>query len=189
MLQCILRPNLPHLLSGPSAERTSRGGQQQLSNFVRSLTVERLKDRAVLTVHRKDLNSLLFCQGHNEMPRRYQCFLIGQRNVFAGIDGLNSRAYADHTHYSSQYNIHIIRSGCLDQPIHSRENPDIHIGHADRQLFGLFLIPHHCDGRLELTDLRLKYIHIGPRRKGSDLNISIVSHHFKGLSSDGSRRP
>ena len=149
------------------------------------LTVQALKNSAVLTVHRQDLYTLFLCQRHNNMAGRHQRLLVGERDIFSRLHGRNGGPYSNHADDGRHHDLRVRLHGRRDQPIHAAYH--LHRQIADRQSkrLRLLLFPHTDNLRMKLPDLFFQKYNINASRQSGYFYILLSSHHFQGLCSDG----
>lgn len=85
MLQRHRRRHSRHLLSTPAPKRTATGRQYHPANFSATTTLQTLKNRTVLAVHRNDLSTRFTGTLHQQTTSHHQRLLVRQRHTLARI--------------------------------------------------------------------------------------------------------
>ena len=127
VLQGICKRHMFQFFSFSSTEGTTGSCDQKLLNLRPLFPMKSLENSTVLTVYRKDLNSMLFCHRNDQMTCCYQCFFVCKGNVLARLDSLHCRTDSNHSHNSGNQNICLRHTCKLQKSLHTRHNFYIHI--------------------------------------------------------------
>ena len=79
-------------------------------------SLQTLKDCRVLTVNRKDLHAVFFCERYDQMSGRHQGLLVGQSQGLAGLEHRRFKRQRHLHHGAAQIEGLHFRSGFL--PVH-----------------------------------------------------------------------
>ena len=160
MLECILKPYILHLLSGPSSERAPGCCYYYPAYLSLIFARQALKYGAVLAVHRKYPYVLFFCKRHYYVPCRYEGLLVCQSYVLARVYRRYGRPEPHHSDHSRNDSIRRWMLRRLNKSVHSPE--DLYSGSF--QLFSeffsiLFLCnAHHFRRKLPCLLLQELYV-------------------------------
>ena len=115
--------------------------------------VHGLENGTVLTVYRQNGHAVFFRQGHYEMPRRYQRFLVSQGNCFSAFNSSYGRADSNHPHDSRHQYFIAFHLRQFQKAIHPMQHPDGKIRHTYLQFPGRRFAPHNSQLRHKFPDL------------------------------------
>ena len=185
VLQGICKRHMFQFFSFSSTEGTTGSCDQKLLNLRPLFPMKSLENSTVLTVYRKNGNSVLLCQRHNDMSCRYQRLFIGKRNIFSCLDCFNCRTDTDHTDNSRYKDVCLGHTRKLQKSLHTRHNFYIHIRKTDCQVLCRIFIPHCNQLRMKLSCLFFQHFHISSCTDSQHLYIAVSSHYIQGLCTDG----
>ena len=94
---------------------------------ISSISLQRLKNSAVLTVHRKNPYPFFPGKGDNQMSCCHQGLFIGKGNIFPRLDGRNGGADSYHADNCRDHNFRLRNTSSLNQAVHSCNNPDCYV--------------------------------------------------------------
>lgn len=142
----------------------------------------------MLTVYRKNGNFVLLCQRHNDVSCCHQCLFIRQCDILSCLDSLDRRQDSDHSYDRCHQDFCILLYCHFYESVHSGYYLHIQIFDILSEFFGFCLVPHRCQHRMKLTDLRFQKPDITSGRQRRDLDIPIFSYDFQCLGSDRAGR-
>ena len=106
------------LLGAHTEERPAGGGQQDLfQRFGAVLILQALEDGAVLTVHRQQVNTVLFDGIGHQMAAGDKALLVGQRQIMAALDSRQRGIQTRNADNSVQHRACAVHGGQLTQTV------------------------------------------------------------------------
>ena len=184
MLQRILHFDMFQIFPLLSTERSAGRCDQQFVDLSLILSVNCLKNRTVLTVHRKDLYTPFSCHRHDQMSRCHQRFFICQCDIFSRLDCRDGRTDSDHSHDRGHQNLAFFHLCQFQQTVHPADDFYFQIADSSRQNLCLFFIPDSCQRRMKFADLFFQQGDIASRTQSRYADVFILSYDFQSLRSN-----
>mgnify|MGYP002703335355 CR=1 FL=1 len=78
------------------------------------LSLKRLEDSRMFTIHRQNRDAFLGGERHNNMARCYKCFLIGKCNILSFANRRNCRLNPNHSHNRCNQNLRLFHLSNLE---------------------------------------------------------------------------
>src|SRR5262245_20826189 len=115
MLERLQRCDAGQRFFGESAERPTRGGQDQPLDVTRLAAFEALQDRAVLAVHGNQLPAAALERARDQRATRHQRFLVGEGETFPCFERGKSRLETGSPHHGVDDDVRGRVCGRLEQ--------------------------------------------------------------------------
>ena len=190
MAQCISLGDRLQLFHRAVAERTSRGGQENLLHGVVILAHQALEDSRVLAIDRQDRRVELVCQLTYQLASHHQRLLVGQGNRLVGLDSMDGGRKSGKAYHGGQY--HVDGHGLYNLVESLCSGIDLHVGQVAHQGFQLvvtLLVCHDDGSRTEAVCLFSQQFHAVVGRQGIDLiEVAMLLDDLKCLRTDGAGR-
>ena len=153
------------------------------------LILQALEDGAVLTVHRQQVNTVLFDGIGHQMAAGDKAFLVGEGQVMAALDGGKACAEARDAHHAVQHHVRAVHRGEGLQALRAGQEPGCigAAGQRSRKLFGTGLTGHTDVFRVEFFYLLQNFIRLAVSRQAEHL-IPLSADDIEALGADGAGR-
>ena len=149
------------LLIASAEERAARAGQNQPRDLAAvAAALQALENGGMFAVHRQDLRAVRLRRRHDQLAGTHQRFLVGQRNAFFLLDGLQRRAQTHAAHHGGDHRVGALQRGGLQQALLPCHHADGQVGKAQAQFTRRRCVRHHHKLRVKFTGLLLDQIHL-----------------------------
>ena len=184
MFQSISKRNCFQIFTLSSTERSARCSNQQFIYLRTVFSIQRLKNRTVLAVHRQNLHTIFFCHRHNQMTRCHKCLFICKRDVLTCTDSFNRRTNSKHTHNCCNKKFCFRHGSQFQKPIHSGNNFCICIFNLICKIFRCVFIPYSNKTWRKLPNLFFQFPDVSSGTDTQHFDISIGPDYIQRLCSD-----
>ena len=172
----------------PCAEGATRSGEKDFLHAILEVAHEALQDGGVLTVYGQEGN-LFFSDGvHDVFARHYECFLVGQGDGLAGLNGADGGTQSRKADHGCQDHIHGVHLHHIADGLATRIYLDGQVGECFAHLFVLLFVGNDNGVGLKFAGLLNEQVGIvSSGQYVGDEMVGMLTHHVKSLRADRAR--